>query len=223
MYYSYGCECIRMSEKVEKTGERTLAVVTKADKAPEGLLEKVTLTSVAEALTAFMRILSSSSGEFDEKEMHSTKNFDEFLMEEVMVLQESKGIGLPNFLPRGVFLNVLHHSVDRVREIIGMEKLTDYTCNPDYLTTYSKFMEIMNDHGNCSMINLEGVGVIDVGWKIVENEIIQDVMALHGGGIERMLNESQQDNRNPYLSHTVCGGSLIFVLILLSAVFVQVR
>ena len=44
-----------------------------------------------------------------------------------------------------------------------MEKLTDYTCNPDYLTTYSKFMEIMNDHGNCSMINLEGVGVIDVG------------------------------------------------------------
>ena len=80
----------------------------------------------------------------------------------------------------------------------------------------------------------------------MENEIIQDVMALHGGGIERMLNESpekrnrlkksvkeskdgpriiilymQQDNRNPYLSHTVCGGSLIFVLILLSAVFVH--
>ena len=124
-----------------------------------------------------------------------------------------------------------------------MEKLTDYTCNPDYLTTYSKFMaqqntfmEIMNDHGKYSMINLEGVGVIDVGhlrkhldvvqqafdlkmrmmayWKIVlmrlvdsmalhimfsirnminkemENEIIQDLMAPHGGGIERMLDES---------------------------------
>ncbi|XP_015072243.1 dynamin-related protein 4C-like [Solanum pennellii] len=417
------CESIRMSQKVDKTGERTLAVVTKADKAPEGLLEKVTadevniglgyvcvrnrignesyeearsdeerlfsthpllskidksmvsvpvlaqklvriqasiiskclpeivrkindrlaanlaelnrlpqhLTSVAEALTAFMRILSSSkdslkkillSGEFDEypdeKEMHSaarivemlnqysnelhTKNFervDEFLMEEIMVLQESKGIGLPNFLPRGVFLNVLqrkvkeiaaspedfvgklwnylervviivlmHHcenypqlqsstrraaqnliakkkneSVDWVREIIGMEKLTDYTCNPDYLTTYSKFMaqqhtfmEIMNDHGKYSVISLEGIGVIDVGhlrkhldvvqqafdlkmrmmayWKIVlmrlvdsmalhimfsirnminkemENEIIQDLMAPHGGGIERMLDES---------------------------------
>ncbi|KAF2306803.1 hypothetical protein GH714_021534 [Hevea brasiliensis] len=34
------CESIRMSQKVDKTGERTLAVVTKADKSPEGLLEK---------------------------------------------------------------------------------------------------------------------------------------------------------------------------------------
>ncbi|KAF3651129.1 Dynamin-related protein 4C [Capsicum annuum] len=417
------CESIRMSQKVDKTGERTLAVVTKADKAPEGLLEKVTadevniglgyvcvrnrignesydearsdearlfsthpllskidksmvgipvlaqklvriqagiiskclpeivrkindklaanlaelnrlpqhLTSVAEALTAFMRILSSSkdslkkillSGEFDEypeeKDMHSaarlvemldqysnelhSKNFEnteEFLMEEIMVLQETKGIGLPNFLPRAVFLNVLqkkvkeiaaspedfvgklwnylervvikvlmyhcdnypqlqsstrraaqnliakkkNESIDWVREIIGMEKLTDYTCNPDYLATYSKFMaqqhtfmEIMNDPGKFSMINLEGVGGINVGhlrkhldvvqqafdlkmrmmayWKIVlmrmvdsmalhimfsvrnminkemENEIVQDLMAPHGGGIERMLDES---------------------------------
>ncbi|TMW89729.1 hypothetical protein EJD97_016731 [Solanum chilense] len=35
-----------MSQKVDKTGERTLAVVTKADKAPEGLLEKVTADEV---------------------------------------------------------------------------------------------------------------------------------------------------------------------------------
>nr|GFB69483.1 dynamin-related protein 4C-like isoform X1 [Tanacetum cinerariifolium] len=35
-----------MSQKVDKTGERTLAVVTKADKAPEGLLEKVTADDV---------------------------------------------------------------------------------------------------------------------------------------------------------------------------------
>ena len=40
------CESIRMSQKVDKTGERTLAVVTKADKAPEGLLEKVTADDV---------------------------------------------------------------------------------------------------------------------------------------------------------------------------------
>ncbi|XP_055835559.1 dynamin-related protein 4C-like [Solanum dulcamara] len=417
------CESIRMSQKVDKTGERTLAVVTKADKAPEGLLEKVTadevniglgyvcvrnrignesyedarsdegrlfsthpllskidksmvsipvlaqklvriqasiiskclpeivrkindrlaanlaelnrlpqhLTSVPEALTAFMRILNSSkdslkkillSGEFDEypdeKEMHSaarlvemldqyskeihSKNFGEmegFLMEEIMVLQETKGIGLPNFLPRAVFLNVLqrkvkgiasspedfvgklwnylervvikvlmyhcenypqlqsstrraaqnliakkkNESVDWVRGIIGMEKLTDYTCNPDYFATYSKFMaqqdmfmEIMNDRWKYSVINLEGVGEIEVGhlrehldvvqqafdlkmrmmayWKIVlmrlvdsmalhimfsirnminkemEDEIILDLMAPHGGGIERMLDES---------------------------------
>ncbi|GMH11401.1 hypothetical protein Nepgr_013242 [Nepenthes gracilis] len=35
------CESIRMSQIVDKTGQRTLAVVTKADKSPEGLLEKV--------------------------------------------------------------------------------------------------------------------------------------------------------------------------------------
>ncbi|KAK3433430.1 hypothetical protein EUGRSUZ_D01329 [Eucalyptus grandis] len=40
------CESIRMSQMVDKTGRRTLAVVTKADKAPEGLLEKVTADDV---------------------------------------------------------------------------------------------------------------------------------------------------------------------------------
>ncbi|EPS69356.1 hypothetical protein M569_05409, partial [Genlisea aurea] len=36
------CESIRMSQQVDKTGQRTLAVVTKCDKSPEGLLEKIT-------------------------------------------------------------------------------------------------------------------------------------------------------------------------------------
>ncbi|XXG51094.1 hypothetical protein AAC387_Pa02g4947 [Persea americana] len=40
------CESIRMSQRVDKTGERTLAVVTKVDKAPEGLPEKVTTDAV---------------------------------------------------------------------------------------------------------------------------------------------------------------------------------
>ncbi|KAF3339929.1 Dynamin-related protein 4C [Carex littledalei] len=40
------CESIRMSQKVDQLGERTLAVVTKSDKAPEGLLEKVTVDDV---------------------------------------------------------------------------------------------------------------------------------------------------------------------------------
>ncbi|KAL0329812.1 UNVERIFIED_CONTAM: Dynamin-related protein 4C [Sesamum radiatum] len=40
------CESIRMSQRVDKTGQRTLAVVTKADKSPEGLLEKVTADDV---------------------------------------------------------------------------------------------------------------------------------------------------------------------------------
>uniref|UniRef100_K4AI31 Dynamin-type G domain-containing protein n=1 Tax=Setaria italica TaxID=4555 RepID=K4AI31_SETIT len=37
------CESIRMSQQVDCTGERTLAVATKVDKNPEGLLEKVTM------------------------------------------------------------------------------------------------------------------------------------------------------------------------------------
>jgi Dynamin central region/Dynamin family len=40
------CESIRMSQKVDQLGERTLAVVTKSDMAPEGLLEKVTVDDV---------------------------------------------------------------------------------------------------------------------------------------------------------------------------------
>ncbi|XP_039054272.1 dynamin-related protein 4C-like [Hibiscus syriacus] len=40
------CESIRMSQQVDKTGESTLAVVTKADKEPEELLEKVTANDV---------------------------------------------------------------------------------------------------------------------------------------------------------------------------------
>ncbi|VFQ77325.1 unnamed protein product [Cuscuta campestris] len=40
------CESIRMSQAVDPTGRRTLAVVTKADIAPQGLLEKVTADEV---------------------------------------------------------------------------------------------------------------------------------------------------------------------------------
>jgi GTP-binding protein EngB required for normal cell division len=40
------CESIRLSQTVDKTGLRTLAVVTKADKSPEGLFEKVTADDV---------------------------------------------------------------------------------------------------------------------------------------------------------------------------------
>ncbi|KAF7052939.1 hypothetical protein CFC21_060958 [Triticum aestivum] len=40
------CESIRMSQQVDRHGDRTLAVVTKSDKAPEGLLDKVTMDDV---------------------------------------------------------------------------------------------------------------------------------------------------------------------------------
>ncbi|KAK2982474.1 hypothetical protein RJ640_026317 [Escallonia rubra] len=421
------CESIRMSQQVDKTGQRTLAVVTKADKAPEGLFEKVTsddvniglgyvcvrnrigeesynearkeearlfeahpllaridknmvgvpvlaqrlvhvqamiiskclpdivrkindklkvnlselnrmprnICSVAEAMTAYVQVIGLSKeslkkilmrGEFDEypddKEMHCTarlaellNNYSEllqkstvvdgtdgnFLMEEIRVLEETKAMWLPNFVPRTAFLAVLHRKVkeisntpvefiakawnyiekvvtevlshhsdmypqlhsstrraaqnlvaktkdkstERVREMVEMEKLSDYTCDPEYMTLWSKLMEknnafaeIMNDHSKPTKLNIEGFGDIEVGhlrafpkdmrdqafdmhmritayWKIVlkrlvdsmalhlllsvrnlvgrdmEVEMVSEVMSPdHGGGIERMLEES---------------------------------
>ncbi|KAH7862911.1 hypothetical protein Vadar_011016 [Vaccinium darrowii] len=249
------CESIRMSQRVDKTGERTLAVVTKADKAPEGLLEKVTaddvniglgyvcvrnrigeesyeearveeaslfqthpllskidksivgvpvlaqklvqiqatiiskclpdivrkineklnsniselsrmpqnLSSVTEAMTAFMRIIGFSKeslrkillrGEFDElpyqddERMHCTarlvemlnqfadelqksaenKLTEKFLVDEMRVLDETKGIGLPNFLPRTAFLVILQKKVKEISKtpVDFMAKVWDY-------------------------------------------------------------------------------------------------
>lgn len=250
------CESIRMSQVVDKTGERTLAVVTKADRAPEGLMQKVTaddvniglgyvcvrnrignesyedarreeaqlfeshqllskidksivgipalaqklvqiqassiaknlpeivrsineklsenlselnklpknLTSIAEAMTAFMRIIVSVKetlknilvrGEFEEypkeKNMHCTARLVEmlnnysnelngfstndskrdFLMEEIRILEESKAIGLPNFLPRTAFLVILQRKVKAISHLpIGfVETIWNYLEN----------------------------------------------------------------------------------------------
>ncbi|GAB4835428.1 hypothetical protein Ancab_000335 [Ancistrocladus abbreviatus] len=415
------CESIRMSQTVDKTGTRTLAVVTKADKAPEGLLEKVTnddvsiglgyvcvrnrigdksyeearmeerqlfenhpllskigksivgipvlaqklvhiqanilsrclpnivkqindklsanvsdlnsmpqnLSSVADAMTEFMRILGSAKesmkkilirGEYDEfpdeKEMHCmarlsemlfecfielqakgspTGELNNFLMDEVNVLLEAKGIVLPSFLPRAAFLYLLQkkvkgisstpidfvknvwsylenvllavlmqhsenypqlqgttrraannliarmreESIARIRELIEMEKVADYTCSPDYMTVWNKlmshqnqFMEIMNGTSEWKTVKIEDLGEVKVEhlrrykhiaqeafdmkmrivayWKIVlrrlmdsmalhllfsvqnlvNKELEKELMEPHGGGIERMLEES---------------------------------
>lgn len=234
------CESIRMSQRVDKSGERTLAVVTKADKAPEGLLEKVTsddvniglgyvcvrnrvgnetyeeardeemklfkehhllscidksivgvqmlaqkltqiqtasiakclpdiakkindklnrniaeleqmpqhLSTIADAVRVFMRILGASKeslrkllirGDFeefsDDVDMHATARVadmhihyanqlpsqcpttdDKFLMEEIDVLEEVMGIGLPNFLPPTAFHTILKRKIKMVAD-----------------------------------------------------------------------------------------------------------
>ncbi|KNA26002.1 hypothetical protein SOVF_001470 [Spinacia oleracea] len=346
------CESIMMSQSVDKSGQRTLAVVTKADKSPEGLLEKVTnddvsiglgyvcvrnrigeesyeearleeanlfesnlllskidksivgipilaqrlvniqaaiiskclpnivkqindklnsnvdelnkmpknLSSVAEAMAAFMQVMGLVKeslrkilirGEYDEYpedvEMHCTarlaemldglssstkiteKDNDEvksgnFLLEEIHVLEEAKGIGLPNFLPRTAFLTVLQkkvqgisqtpvdfmnkvwgyiegvlfavlvrhcenyptlqcsskraagnliakmkeESIFRVKEIVQMEKLADYTCDPEYISVWNQlmlrqdtFLKIVQGNKVTSM-EIEGVGSVDL-------------------------------------------------------------
>ncbi|KAM2976381.1 hypothetical protein FF2_013455 [Malus domestica] len=346
------CESIRMSQSVDKTGERTLAVVTKVDKAPEGLLEKVTgddvniglgyvcvrnrigdetyeeaavmahelfqthpllskidksivgipvlaqklvqiqtnsiarnipeivkkindrlnfcimmlnkmpksLSSVAEAMTAFMQIIGLAKeslrkillrGEFEEyaedNRMHCTARLVEmlnqysdelhrcaetdaksnFLMEEIKILEEAKGISLPNFLPRNAFLIILQAKVNEISsipiafeekvwnyieevvisvlmhytdnyhqlqlsarraghslmakmkersikwmlELVEMEKLTDYTCDGDYVSEWNKLMASQNEfiHGvltdekKPSIIDIVGIGEVEVG------------------------------------------------------------
>uniref|UniRef100_A0A2N9G379 Dynamin-type G domain-containing protein n=1 Tax=Fagus sylvatica TaxID=28930 RepID=A0A2N9G379_FAGSY len=204
------CESIRMSQMVDKTGERTLAVVTKSDKAPEGLLEKVTADDVniglgyvcvrnrigdesyeearVEEAKLFethpmlskidksivgVPVLAQRLEKFDEypdeKKMHCTARLVEMLnqySDELHRNAESnpaknffdggdygfgrklKVFGLPNFLPRTAFLTVLPEksqderasSVNWVMEIVEMEKQTDYTCNPEYLSDWNKLM-----------------------------------------------------------------------------------
>ncbi|CAK7335660.1 unnamed protein product [Dovyalis caffra] len=381
------CESIRMSRQVDKTGGRTLAVVTKADKAPEGLLEKVTaddvsiglgyvcvrnrigdesyedarieeanlfathpllsridksivgipvlarklmqiqatimakcwpeivrkineklngnlielnrmpkaMSSVAEFMNAFVEVVGSAKesmrkilvrGEYDEypddRNMHCVARIAEmftqyssellncpesdhtrnFLMDEIRVLDESKAIELPNFLPRTAFLSLMqrkvervshmpfdfvekvwayienvvlsvltHHtenyhqlrlttkracqnlmvkmreqSTDWVSEIVQMEKLTDYTCNPEYLSEWNKLMAQQQafidavQKNDSSKIQIEGFGEVEVQnlrgyqpllsqafdlkmriaayWKIVLMRLV-DCMALH--------------------------------------------
>ncbi|KAL0393554.1 UNVERIFIED_CONTAM: Dynamin-related protein 4C [Sesamum latifolium] len=383
------CESIRMSQRVDKTGQRTLAVVTKADKSPEGLLEKVTaddvniglgyvcvrnrigdetyeeareeeaklfatnpqlskinksmvgipvlaeklvkiqatiivkclpeivrkindklsaniedlnklpkhLNSVAEAMTTFMHILGSAKeslrkitlqGEFDEykdaTEMHCTARLAEmlnqystdlqskkyvdndprknFLLDEMKVLEETKSIGLPHFLPRAAFLTLLQQkvmdvstipfefvdkiwsylgdvvvsvllrhcdnypqllsctrraaknlidkkhqqSIEWVTDMVEMEKLTDYTCNPEYMASCNKlmsrqdeFIKTVNGLGTSWSIQIDGFGLINVShlhgkggvvdafdvkmrmtayWDIVLRRMV-DNMALH--------------------------------------------
>ncbi|KAJ4956977.1 hypothetical protein NE237_013760 [Protea cynaroides] len=340
------CESIRMSQRVDRTGERTLAVVTKADQAPDGLLEKVTAddvniglgyvcvknrigeesyedarkeekrlfeshpllskidksivgipvlaqklvqiqanslakclpdvvrkindklsfnvselnklprhpSNVADAMTAFMQIIGSTKeslkkilirSEFDEypdeKDMHCTARMADmlngysqelerrlrdstgkFLVEEIKILEEAKGIELPNFLPRTAFCCILQsrvkeisnapvefvekvwiyienvvvrvltyhsdsypqlqsctrraaqnlmskmkdQSVDRVMEIVEMERLTDYTCNPEYMSKWSKLMTrqgyFMKNFMSYPKLEIEGVGEVEV-------------------------------------------------------------
>ncbi|KAD4178901.1 hypothetical protein E3N88_27492 [Mikania micrantha] len=232
------CESIRMSRRVDTTGQRTLAVVTKSDRSPDGLLEKVTsvniglgyvcvrnrindetyeeariqetklfethhllsmidksmvgipvlanklvqiqsviiskclpdivtkinvrlndlilelnklpqnLTSIPEAMTAFTRIIGSLKetlqkilirGELDDdlenkqmccnarlaemvdefsKELDTNVNFSEnFLVEEMRVLEEANGIQLPHFLPHYVFLYLLQRKVSSISDL----------------------------------------------------------------------------------------------------------
>ncbi|PRQ55663.1 putative dynamin central domain, dynamin, GTPase domain, Dynamin superfamily [Rosa chinensis] len=415
------CESIRMSQSVDRAGDRTLAVVTKVDKAPEGLLEKVTaddvsiglgyvcvrnrigdetyeearaisqhlfqthpllskidksmvgipvlaqklvqiqassiarnlqlpdivkkindklnsclfelnkmpksLSPVAEAMTAFMQIIRSSKeslrkilvrGEFDEfpddEHMHCTARLYEmlnqysdqlhnceesdtksnFLVEEIKLLEEAKGISLPSVAPRNAFLVILqgkvkgissipigfvekvwsyieevvmsvlmhntenyyqlqvctrragHNLISRMKErsvewmmeIMEIEKLTDYTCNPEYVSEWSKlmgqqdaFIHLMLTE-NHSTIHVEGIGEVELGvlrqyppphvlsqafdlkmrmtayWKVVLRRLV-DCMALHLQlSVSKLVNQDMEIEIVNELMGPNCGGGI---------------
>ena len=99
-------------------------------------------------------------------------------------------------------------SVNWVMEIVEMEKLTDYTCNPEYLSEWNTLMsqqdafmkDVLTNEERPAKIKLNGFGEIEVGklrdyphvlqqafdmkmrmtayWKIVLKRLV-DCMALH--------------------------------------------
>ncbi|KAH7518265.1 hypothetical protein FEM48_Zijuj09G0153200 [Ziziphus jujuba var. spinosa] len=169
-------------------------------------------------------------------ELHSYAESDrirDFLMDEIKILEETKDISLPNFLPRTAFLNILQRKVKEyqlqlstrraannliakmkeksikwMEEVVEMEMVTDYTCNPEYISEWNKLMAqqdsfisgAVDENRITSTIKLEGFGDIEVGhlkqyahlfqqafdlrmrmtayWKIVLRRLV-DSMALH--------------------------------------------
>ncbi|KAK3441415.1 hypothetical protein EUGRSUZ_B01633 [Eucalyptus grandis] len=200
-----------------------------------------------------------------------------FLLEELEVLEEAEGIGLPNFLARTAFLTLLQRKVKaisskppsfgvrawdyiegvviqelmrqsenypqlqswirraasnlinkmreqttaKMKEIVEMEKLTSYTCNPEYLLEWNKlmaqqnlFMQVINDEYRSTTMVLEGIGQVDVRhlrnhkqlvqqafdlkmrmtayWKIVLRRFV-DSMALHlPFSVHNLVNEEME-------------------------------
>ncbi|WOH14241.1 hypothetical protein DCAR_0933758 [Daucus carota subsp. sativus] len=70
-----------------------------------------------------------------------------------------------------------------------MEKLADYTCDPEYLAVWSKLMKSLDNfkqviEGPVTWIaDIESFGRIDL-------KIVNEVLGPLGGGIERLMDES---------------------------------
>ncbi|KAD4178899.1 hypothetical protein E3N88_27490 [Mikania micrantha] len=192
----------------------------------------------------------------------SVKFAENFLVEEIQILEEANGIQLPHFLPHSVFLSLLKRRVgkvsdlpvsfvnkvcddleivcvralmdccgsypqllpsmkkatqhvmekmkikfmERVDEMIEMEKVTDYTCDPEFITCYNKLMgkrdQVLKSMSSVScMTTVEGYGIVNTKhlinvpsntwdqaydlkmrmaayWKIVLKRMV-DCVALH--------------------------------------------
>ncbi|KAL6288829.1 hypothetical protein ACE6H2_006339 [Prunus campanulata] len=208
-----------------------------------------------------VEMLNKCSDQLHERNESDSKS--NFLLEEIAILEEAKGINLPNFVPRNAFLIVLQgkvkgissipigfveqvwsyiedvvlsvlkrntenyyhvqlsarkaghnliekkkeRSINWMTEIVEMEKLTDYTCNPEYLSEWHRLMTKQETfiqmvlRGAEININVEGIGMVEVGglrkysqvllsqafdlkmrmtayWNVVLRRLI-DIMGLH--------------------------------------------
>ncbi|KAI3984732.1 hypothetical protein MKX01_039349 [Papaver californicum] len=221
------------------------------------------LSSITDVITAFIRILGSAKG--NDVKMHCTahlaeildgfsadletksawnSNKDKCLEDEMKVLGETKGIELPNFLPRTAFQTILQRRIDavaespteflekawnyvedifvcvlmmksesypqlqtqsteRVKETVLMEKMTDYSCSPDYITTWQRdyLFEMLCEveFGQPQIVEQAfDIKMRIMAYRNIVMRRLVNSLALHlklmsgpgGGGIERMLEES---------------------------------
>lgn len=133
-----------MPEVVKQINEKLAANIAELNKMPKKLstvAEAMTtfMQIIGQAKESLRKVLLR--GEYDEfpddEKMHSTARMVEminqyslelhqciktdntanFLMEEIKVLEESRGIGLPNFLPRAAFLSILQRKVNTISNL----------------------------------------------------------------------------------------------------------
>ena len=133
-----------MPEVVKQINEKLATNIAELNKMPKKLstvAEAMTtfMQIIGQAKESLRKILLR--GEYDEfpddEKMHSTARMVEminqfsnelhkcigtdntanFLIEEIKVLEESRGIGLPNFLPRAAFLSILQRKVNLISNL----------------------------------------------------------------------------------------------------------
>ncbi|PQQ06085.1 dynamin-related protein 4C-like [Prunus yedoensis var. nudiflora] len=266
---SYLSELNKMPKKLSSVTEAMTAVMQIIGTSKESLKKILVRGEFDEFLddkhmhckARLVEMLNKCSDQLRECNVSDPKS--NFLQEEIAILEEAKGINLPNFAPRNAFLIVLqgkvkgissipigfveqvwsyiedvvlsvlmrntenyyhvqfsarsagHNLIEKMKErsinwmteIVEMEKLTDYACNPEYLSEWNRLMTEQETfiqkvlRGTEININVEGIGMVEVGglrkyshvllsqafdlkmrmtayWNVVLRRLI-DIMGLH--------------------------------------------
>ncbi|KAH9320939.1 hypothetical protein KI387_015578 [Taxus chinensis] len=132
------CESIRMSQKVDELGERTLAVVTKSDRAPDGLKEKVTTDAVNIGL-GYVCVRNGIGDESNAEAREKEKNLFDFhpLLKDL----DKSMVGIPTLAKKLMQIQAttisatLPQIVNKIESMLGkrqaeMRNLPQHLCNP---------------------------------------------------------------------------------------------